>query len=82
MRQLVRKSTLQSFANGFTEMEAFEIRCAREHDLVVAQASGNTEELLKALTADYRRRVIDQYGRLELRGVQTSERVYFELDIG
>jgi predicted NACHT family NTPase len=48
--------------------------------LVTAQASGDSQEILKALEADYRRRVIDQYSRLELRGVQTSERVYFELD--
>jgi len=80
VRQLVRKWARQSFADGFKEMEEFEIRCAREHDLVVAQASGNTEEILKALAADYQRRVIDQYGRIELRGIQTSERIYFELD--
>ena len=61
-------------------MEEFEIRCAREHDLAIAQASGNTEEILEALAVDYRRRVIDQYGRIELRGVQTSEMIYFELD--
>jgi len=80
VRQLVRRWAHQSFADGFKEMEEFEIRCAREHDLVVAQASGNSEEILKALDIDYRRRVIQQYGHLELRGVQTSDRVYFELD--
>jgi predicted NACHT family NTPase len=80
VRQLIRKWARQSFADGFKEVEEFEIRCAREHDLVVAQKSRNTEEILKALAADYRRRVIDQYGRIELRGIQTSERVYFELD--
>ena len=80
IRQLVSRWARQSFADGFKEMEEFEIRCAREHDLVIAQSSGNTEEILKALAADYRQRVIDQYSRIELRGVQTSERVYFELD--
>jgi NACHT domain len=80
VQQLVRRWARQSFADGFKEIEEFEIRCAREHDLVAAQASGNSEEILKALEVDYRRRVIDQYGRLELRGVQTSERVYFELN--
>jgi len=81
IRRLVRMWARQAFADSFKEMEEFEIRCAREHDLVVAQASGNTEEILKALAVDYRRRVIDQYGCIELRGVQTSERVYFELDM-
>jgi hypothetical protein len=80
VRRLVRKWARQSFADGFQEVEEFEIRCAREYDLVVAQASGNKEQILEALAADHRRRVIDQYGRIELRGIQTSERVYFELD--
>jgi predicted NACHT family NTPase len=80
VQQLVRRWARQAFADGFREMEEFEIRCAREHDLIVAQASGNRKEILKALAADYRRRVIGQHGHLELRGVQTSERVYFELD--
>jgi hypothetical protein len=56
IRQLVRGWARQSFADGFKEVEEFEIRCAREHDLVMAQASGNTEEILKALAVDYRRR--------------------------
>jgi hypothetical protein len=80
IRQLIRKWAQQSFADGLKEMEEFEIRCAREHDLVVAQASGNTAEILQALATDYRRRVIEQYGCIELRGIQTSERVYFDLD--
>jgi len=41
VRQLIRRWARQSFADGFQEMEEFEIRCAREHDLIVAQASGN-----------------------------------------
>jgi hypothetical protein len=80
VRQLVRRWAHQSFADGFKEMQEFEIRCAREHDLIVAQTLGNREEILQALAADYRRRVIDQFGRIELSGVQTSERVFFELD--
>ncbi|MBI3328002.1 MAG: NACHT domain-containing protein, partial [Nitrospinae bacterium] len=80
VQQLLRKWARQSFADGFQEVEDFEIRCARERDLVVAQASGNREEILKALAADHRRRVIDRYGRIELHGIQTSERVYLELE--
>ncbi len=80
IRQLVRKWTRQSYADGFKEIEAFEIRCALELDRVMAQASGDLAAVLKALAADYRRRVIEEYGRIELRGIQTTERVYFELD--
>ncbi len=79
IQQLVRRWARQSFADGFEEIESFEIRCALAHDRVVAQASGDMEATLKALAADYRRRVIEQFGRIELRGIQTTERVYFEL---
>ena len=51
VRQLVRTWARQAFADSFKEIEEFEIRCACEHDLVVAQASGNTEEILKALAS-------------------------------
>ena len=73
VRQLVRRWARQSFADGFQEMEEFEIRCAREHDLIVAQTSGNRDAILQALAADYRRRVIDRvWAHIELRGVQSQ----------
>ena len=80
VKRLIRKWAQQSFSDGFPEMEEFEIRCAREHDLVVAQESGNEKKILQVLESDYRRRVIEQFGQTELRGLQTSERVFFELD--
>lgn len=80
VKHLIRRWAQQSFNDGFLEMEEFEIRCAREHDLVVAQESGSEEEILQVLESDYCRRVIKQFGQTELRGLQTSERVFFELD--
>ncbi len=43
VKYLIRKWAQQSFSDSFLEIEEFEIRCAREHDLVVAQESGNEE---------------------------------------
>ena len=80
LHQLIRRWTHQSFADGFKEIEDFEIRCAREAALVTARAAGDEAALFEALSADYQRRVVELYGRIELRGIQTSERVYFELD--
>ena len=80
VKHLVRRWAQQSFSDGFPEMEEFEIRCAREYDLVVAQKSGNEEEILQVLESDYCRHVIEQFGQTELRGLQTSERVFFELE--
>ncbi len=80
VKHLIRKWAQQSFSDGFPEMEEFEIRCAREHDLVVAQESGNEEAILQVLESAYCRRVIEQFGQTELRGLQTSERVFFDLD--
>jgi hypothetical protein len=52
------------FDDAFRPAADFEIRCAREHDLVVAQESGDPEKLLAVLERDYRRRVIEQTTRI------------------
>ncbi len=80
VKHLIRRWAQQSFSDGFPEMEEFEIRCACEHDLAVAQESGNEKKILQVLESDYCRRVIEQFGQTELRGLQTSERVFFDLD--
>lgn len=79
VRRLVQRWAALSFADAFDAMEAFEIRCARKHELFVAQSSGDQEAYFQALAVDYRRRVVEQYSRIELRGIQTSERIYFDL---
>lgn len=80
VERLVGRWAAASFVDGFEPIAAFEIRCAREHDRVVAEESGDPERLLEVLDRDHRRRVVEQFGSLELRGIQTSHRVFQELD--
>src|SRR6202011_3803231 len=78
---LVREWAAVSFNDAFRKVELFEVRCARDYDLVAARESGDRERLLAALEQDYRRKVVEQFGRIELRGIQTSHRVLQELDV-
>jgi hypothetical protein len=79
-RRLVRRWAAAGFPDGFSEAEEFEIRCAREHDLVVALDSGDMELVLEVYEKEYRRQVIEQFGRIELRGIQTAHRVRYDLE--
>lgn len=80
IRTLVRDWVATSFMDGFQAMDTFEIRCAEEHDLVVARESGDPDRLLEALENEHRNRVKKQFGELELRGIQTTHRVWQKLD--
>lgn len=77
---LVRRWAATGFHDAFDEVERFEIQCARDHDRVLAEESGDSELLLDALDQEYRRKVVEQLGRIELRGIQTSHRVLGDLD--
>lgn len=80
VERLVRDWAADSFTDAYVAMEAFEIRCAQEHDLVVARESGDPERVLAALESELRRKTVEQFGSLELRGIQTSHRVWQKLD--
>ena len=79
-RRLVRQWAATGFIDGFQQAEEFEIRCAQEHDLVVALDSGDMELVLEVYEKEYRRRVVEQFGRIELRGLQTAHRVLYDLE--
>lgn len=79
-RSLVRRWAAAGFNDGFQAAEEFEIRCAQEHDLVIALDSGDMELVLEVYEKEYRRRVIEQFGRIELRGLQTAHRVLYDLE--
>lgn len=79
-RRMVRRWAAAGFADGFKEAEDFEIRCARDHELVVALESDDMELVLEVYEREYRRRVIEQFGKIELRGIQTAHRVLMDLD--
>ena len=76
---LARSWAEHNFDDGFQEAEDFEIQRARERDLVVALESGDLERIRKAREQELRRQVIQHYGAMELRGVQTSHRVWTPL---
>lgn len=79
-RRMVRRWAAAGFADGFKEAEEFEIRCARDHELVVALESDDMELVLEVYEREYRRQVIEQFGKIELRGIQTAHRVLMDLD--
>lgn len=80
VEKLLRNWAAASFTDSFRPAEDLEIRCAREHDLVAARESGDPERLLAVLDKEHRRGVIEQFGRLELRGIQTAHRVLEDLE--
>ncbi|HEY3571218.1 MAG TPA: NACHT domain-containing protein [Thermoanaerobaculia bacterium] len=80
IEKLVRNWAAESFIDASKAIEDFEIRCAQEHDLVVARESGDAERILTALESELRRKTVEQFGSLELRGIQTSHRVWQKLD--
>src|SRR6185295_5875598 len=43
VKALLRKWAAVSFHDGFEEVERFEIQCARDHDRVMAEESGDPE---------------------------------------
>jgi hypothetical protein len=80
VESLARDWQACSFEDRFDLIEKFEIRCAQDHDLVMAEESGDAERVLSVLEAEYRRRVVEQFGSVELRGIQVSHRVTLDLD--
>lgn len=80
LEKLLRQWTTADFSDSFQPADDLEIRCAREQELVTARESGDPERLLAVLDKEHRRRVIEQFGRLELRGIQTAHRVLEDLE--
>jgi len=80
VESLVRDWAVRSFDDGFASLQEFEIQCAREHDLVVALESGDSQRVLSVLEQEYRQRIVKQFGSVELRGIQISHRVSLDLD--
>ena len=76
---LVAAWAARAFEDGYPDIEQLEIQCAEERDLVIARESGNPEKVLAVLEASYRKRVIEEFGSIELRGIQVSHRVHMDL---
>ena len=80
LQSLLQKWAARSFDDGFKPIQDFEIECARERDLIEAEDSGDADRVIAVLEKRYRGQVIEQYGSVELRGVQISHRVILDLD--
>ncbi|NJL27217.1 MAG: NACHT domain-containing protein [Thermoanaerobaculia bacterium] len=72
---LVERWAEEGFRDGYSEVEAFEIRCAEEQERLAALQKGDQAGAQEVELQAYRRRVIDQHGAIEIRGLQLSERV-------
>ncbi|MBI1311251.1 NACHT domain-containing protein [bacterium] len=80
VRRLLSRWAQRGFADGYAEVEQFEIRCARDFDLFAARQSGDEQRILNVLEDRYRDFIRERFGRHEIRGIQTAERVMLDLD--
>jgi hypothetical protein len=79
LESMIETWSSQAFDDGFQPIQEFEIQCARARDLVVAEQSGNPQKVLEVREMEYRRRVVDRFGSIELRGIQLNHRVILDL---
>lgn len=80
LESMIEAWSNQAFDDAFQPIQEFEIRCARERDLVVAEQSGDPRKVLEVREKEYRRRVVNRFGSIELRGIQLNHRVILDLD--
>jgi hypothetical protein len=80
LESMIEAWSTQSFDDAFQPIQEFEIQCACERDLVVAEQSGDPQRVLDVLEQEYRRKVAEQFGSVELRGIQLNHRVILDLD--
>ncbi|MEP7124854.1 MAG: NACHT domain-containing protein, partial [Byssovorax sp.] len=81
LRMLVERWARKSFEDAFPDADDFEIRCAEERTVLDAEAEGDQVERFAAAERAYRRQVHRKHGRIEIRGLQLSARVYQDLEI-
>lgn len=79
VEDLLRRWAERAYEDAFAPVQDFEIRCARDRDLVMAEGSGDEQRVLDVLERDYRERIVAEFGQIELRGVQVSHRVRLDL---
>ncbi|MFO0759333.1 MAG: NACHT domain-containing protein [Byssovorax sp.] len=77
---LVARWARHSFEDAFSEADDLEIRCAEERAVLDAEAAGDRKAQLEAAERVYRHEVVKRHGTIEIRGLQTSQRVFQALD--
>jgi energy-coupling factor transporter ATP-binding protein EcfA2 len=80
LESMIETWSNQAFDDAFQPIQEFEIQCARERDLAIAEESGDPRKVLEVREREYRRRVMERYGSIELRGIQLPRRVILDLN--
>jgi len=80
LKSLVSLWSSVLFDDGYSGAEKFEIDRAKERAVAMAMESGDPKKVRELVENEYRRRVIEQYGRIELRGLGTSHRILLDID--
>jgi hypothetical protein len=80
LESMIEAWSNQAFDDAFQPIQEFEIQCARERDLVMAEQSGDPRRVLEVRESEYRRKVAQRFGSIELRGIQLNHRVILDLD--
>ncbi len=78
---LVARWSEKDWSEGFDEIERFEMECFAEGELARAKRSGDAGRVDAVLEEQHRAEVVKTHGRIEIRGLQMSERVSQDLDL-
>ncbi len=71
----------EGFSDGFGAVEQFETRCFQEGSSRRRSRSGDVAQVFAAEEKKHCAAIVEEYGSIEIRGLQMSERVYQKLDI-
>ena len=80
LESMVENWSTQAFDDAFQPIQEFEIQCARDRDRVIAEESGDPRRVVEVLESEYRWRVVERFGSIELKGIQLNHRVRLDLD--
>ncbi len=81
LQALAERWARKGFEDAFSDADDFEESCADERAVLDAEERGDAEERFAAAERAYLREIEKKYGRLEIRGLQLSERVHQDLEI-
>ncbi|MEO5730308.1 MAG: hypothetical protein ABI134_35140 [Byssovorax sp.] len=76
---IVARWSKKGFEDAFPDADELEIRCAEERAILDAADAGDEEGRLAAAERAHRREIEKRFGSIEIRGLQTSERVHQDL---
>jgi hypothetical protein len=80
LQSIIETWSLRAFQDGFEPIQELEVQCARERQLAIARQSGDPKRVLSVMESEYRRRVVERFGSIELKGIQLNHRVILDLD--